>query len=107
MFLHHTEGALAFLKAELKILPTQDALWTTFADAVRTALKKVPAHAPARPDPSTTWPDRLAAREKALEAQIDVLRALRPAVATLYAGLTPEQRKMAEELAGGGPGMRM
>jgi hypothetical protein len=35
MMTGHVEGRLAYLKAELKITPAQETLWTPFADAVR------------------------------------------------------------------------
>jgi hypothetical protein len=103
MMLHHTEGTLAFLKAELQIAAAQEPLWTAFADAMRAAVKKVPPRQ-AAPAP---WPDRLAAREKALEAQLEVVRTYRPAAAALYAALTPEQKKKADMFGTSGMGMRM
>lgn len=106
MMLHHTEGTLAFLKAELQITAAQEAPWAAFADAARAAVKKMPAR-PARTEAPSSWPERLAEGEKALTAQLDVLKTLQPAVAALYAGLTPEQKKKADELTAGPMGMRM
>lgn len=104
MMLHHTEGTLAFMKAELQITSAQETLWTAFADATRAAVKKMPAPAPL----PAAWPERLEAREKALEAQLDVLKTYRPAATALYAALTPEQKKKADDLGvGGRMGMRM
>jgi hypothetical protein len=109
MMLHHTEGYLAFLRTELQITAEQASLWTTFADAARQAVKKLRDQAPTagRPGPAPAWPDRLADQEKKLSVQLDALRTVRPAASALYAGLTPEQRKKADELTSAGMGMRM
>lgn len=103
MMLHHTEGALAFLKAELQITAVQESLWSAFADAMRAAVKKVPA----RQEAPAAWPDRLAAHEKALEAQQEVVRTYRLAATALYAALTSEQKKKADMFGTSGMGMRM
>ena len=63
-----------------------------------------------------TLPDRLTAGENALAARLDSLRKLKAAVDQLYAALTDEQKKTADELTtgpigggmmGGGQGRRM
>jgi hypothetical protein len=120
MMFHHTEGYLAFLKAELQITDAQSTPWTAYADAVRGVAKK--AHeampgmaaapvAPAMPAMpmmavmSASWPDKLAANEKALTEQLDALKSMRPVVTALYAVLTPDQKKKADELGAGAKGM--
>ena len=120
MMLHHTEGYLAFLKAELQITDAQSAPWAGYADAVRSVAKKAreampmtmkmaPAAGspatPAMPAMPTSWPDKLAANEKALNGQLDALKSLQPSVAALYAVLTPDQKKKADELGAGAKGM--
>jgi hypothetical protein len=48
---------------------------------------------------------RMDARIKALETTLDSLNALKPATVALYAVLTDQQRKKADQLLGEGPGM--
>ncbi len=120
MMLHHAEGYLAFLKTELQITDAQNAAWTGYADAVRGVAKKAhpampampgmtPAPGspamPAMPAMSLSWPDRLAANEKDLTAQLDAAKTMRPAVTALYAVLTPDQKKKADALGAGAKGM--
>jgi hypothetical protein len=50
--------------------------------------------------------DRMDARIKALQAKADSLKALKPAMEALYAALTDLQKKEADQLLGGGCGMR-
>lgn len=116
MMLHHTEGYLAFLKAELQITEAQSAPWASYADAVRSVTKKahddrsaMPGRGPsamhamaATPAP---WPDKLAANVKALTGQLDALKSMQPSVTALYAVLTPDQKKKADELGAGAKGM--
>lgn len=128
MMLKHTEGYLAFLKTELQITDAQSAAWTGYADAARNVAKKareampaMPAMA-AMPTPATasgatamppmpamqvSWPDKLAASEKASTAQLDALKTMRPVVTSLYGVLTPEQKKKADELMPNPAGMGM
>jgi hypothetical protein len=97
----HVEGRLAFLKTELKITDAQLPLWNKFADAVRNNAKtagKVMQGSAAGFSQSATVPDRLAAREKLLAAQLDALQKLKVAVDPLYAALSAEQKKTADEI---------
>ncbi len=122
MMRDHTEGYLAFLKTEFQITDAQNASWTAFADAARSHAKKareamppmggmmaMPATPGAAPTPApatmpgmaamqASWPDKLAAGEKALTAQLDALKTMRPVATALYAVLTPGQKKKADEL---------
>ncbi len=97
----HVEGRLAFLKTELKITDAQLPLWSKFADALRNNAKtvgKVVQGSAASGGQSATLPDRLATREKFLIARLDALRNLKAAVDPLYAALSDEQKKTADEL---------
>ncbi len=49
--------------------------------------------------------DRMDARIKAMESMVDSLKTLKPATEALYAVLTDEQKKEADQLLGGGCGM--
>jgi hypothetical protein len=97
----HVEGRLAFLKTELKITDTQLPLWNKFADALRNnakAMSKVMQGGVAGFGQSETVPGRLAARAKLLTAQLDALQNLKVAIDPLYAALSAEQKKTADEI---------
>jgi hypothetical protein len=91
-----TEGRIAFLKTELKITDAQLPLWNTVADAIRANAKSGMGMMDNMGQGSLT--ERLTAREKALAAQAEGLRKFKSAVDPLYAALTDEQKKTADEL---------
>jgi hypothetical protein len=102
------EGRLAYIKADLEITPAQQQAWNAFADAVRarqTAMRS--AHEDmAKAMESGSAPDRMDARIKASQANVDSLKTLKPAMEALYAVLTDLQKKEADKLLGGGCGMK-
>lgn len=111
--LKHVEGRLAFLKTELKITPAQEPQWTKFTDAVRSTAQTAegknagaakPAMMQGGMKPSTA-PERLAHYEKTLAARLETVRALKAAVDPLYASLSDDQKKVADELLMGPMGM--
>ncbi|MGE0279052.1 MAG: Spy/CpxP family protein refolding chaperone [Rhizobiaceae bacterium] len=89
----HTEGRIAFLKTELKITDAQLPLWNAVADAIRASAKSGMDNMG-----QGSLTERLAAREKALAAQAESLRKFKSAVDPLYAALSDEQKKTADEL---------
>ncbi len=106
----HVEGRLAFIKAELKITDAQLTVWNKFADAVRDNAKTMGQAMQTRmtgASQSGTLPDKLALREKIMAAHLEALRNLTAAVNPLYAALSPEQKKTADELMPGPMGMMM
>jgi hypothetical protein len=54
---------------------------------------------------ATTLPDKLALREKMMTAHLEALHQLKTAVDPLYAALSDEQKKTADELLMGPMGM--
>ena len=102
----HVEGRIAFLKAELKITDAQLPLWNAVAGAMRDHAKSM-ATMPG--EQTGTLPGRLAAMDKTMAARIDALHKLKAAVDPLYAALTDEQKKVADELTAdiGDEAMRM
>jgi hypothetical protein len=101
MMASHAEGRLAFLKTELKITDAQSAQWNAFAEAVRAnakGMKDMHAAMMEQRTQSMTLPDRLGLHEKMLSAHLDALRRLSSAVGPLYAALTDEQKKTADEI---------
>jgi len=103
----HVEGRLAFLKTELKITDGQLPLWNAVADAIRANAKGMGAMAEGMMGSTQTaaLPDKLAAREKMLTARLEALRKFKAVVDPLYAALSDEQKKTADELIMGPMGM--
>jgi len=107
MMAGHVEGRLAFLKTELKITDAQLPLWNGVADAIRASAKSVSEMSgPMMGGMHTgTLPEKLAAREKMMTAHLEALRKFKAAVDPLYAALSDEQKKTADELLIGPIGM--
>jgi len=103
----HVEGRLAFLKTELKITDAQLPLWNPLADAMRANAKTMGDMAGGMMGGSqtATLPDKLAMREKMMTAHLEALRKFKAAVDPLYAALSDEQKKTADELLIGPMGM--
>lgn len=103
----HVEGRIAFLKAELKITDAQAPQWNAFADTLRSNAKAYQAmHAQMTSGgmPSA-WPDRLAAQQKVLSTRLDAMKAIEAAAKPLYAVLSDEQKKTADQLFASPMGM--
>jgi hypothetical protein len=106
--LKHVEGRLAFLKAELKITPAQEPQWSKFADVVRSAAANAQAAMPPMKHggaQASSAPDRLGQYEKMLVSRLETIRALKGAVDPLYASLSDDQKKVADELLMGPMGV--
>ena len=103
----HVEGRLAFLKTELKITDAQLPLWNAVADAMRANAKNMGDMAGGMMGGSqtATLPDKLAMREKMITTHLEALRKFKAAVDPLYAALSDEQKKTADELLIGPMGM--
>jgi hypothetical protein len=102
----HTEGRIAFLRAELKITDSQTPAWNAFAEAVRTNARKINEASSAAATAQTLL-QRVAAQEVQLKARLEGLQGLRGALTALDATFSEEQKKVAEELLPGGAGMGM
>lgn len=97
----HVEGRIAFLKAELKITDDQLPLWNAVAGAMRDdarSMATMSGDMAGMTAQSKALPERLATREKLMAARLDAMRTLSAAVGPLYAALTDEQKKVADEL---------
>jgi hypothetical protein len=108
MMAGHVEGRLAFLKTELNITEAQLPLWNGVADAIRANAKSVGAMMSGgmfAGYKAATLPDKLALREKMMTAHLEALRRFKAAVDPLYAALSPEQKKTADQLLMGPMGM--
>jgi hypothetical protein len=96
----HVEGHIAYLKAELGITEAQLPQWNAFADAMREGAKSmqtamaanmgagVPAAAPTRSDAMIAM----------MTVRLDSMKKTSDAGKALYAVLTDEQKKSADEL---------
>ncbi len=99
----HVEGRLAFLRAEIGISEVQTPAWNSFADAVRKASKDMmmamPMMAPkaAKGD----WLGNLERHEKMMASHIESLHAIRASAEPLYAALSEDQKRIANELMAG------
>jgi hypothetical protein len=85
------EGRLAYLKAELGITDAQTSAWDDYG-----MIKAM--H-------SGNAVDRLDAHVKAMESMVESLKALKPPTVALYAVLSDDQKKKADQLLGGCCGM--
>jgi len=103
----HIEGRIAFLKTELKITEAQQPLWDAVADAMRANTKDMTgmANCMSMMQSPGTLPEKLAAREKDMSAQLEALRKLKMAVEPLYAALSEDQKKTADQLMVGPMGI--
>ena len=109
----HVEGRIAFLKAELKITETQMLQWNAFVEALRANARRM-SGMPAimmqsgmmgQGGPSVSAPDRIDRMEKMMTAMLEAVKATKAALAPLYAVLTDEQKKVADQLINGPMGM--
>lgn len=105
----HIEGRIAFLKAELKITEAETPQWKAYADALRKSVAqagRLRAETMQRMALSTDLPARLASQEQLLRDRLDLLHQQGPSLLALYAALSEEQKRTADQLlAPGGMGM--
>ena len=101
------EGRLAYIKADLEIADAQMAAWDAYANAVRArhATMEGMRAEMMKAKESGSALQRLDARIKAMESKLDSFKALKPVTEGLYAILSDEQKKKADQLLGGGCGM--
>ncbi|MBM3538348.1 MAG: hypothetical protein FJX55_10995 [Alphaproteobacteria bacterium] len=95
------EGRLAFIKTELKISDAQLPAWNAFAEAVRTNATTMHAEHQfmhGRVGPDVSLPDRLAAQANAFAAHAEEMAKLKTVLDPLYASLSAEQKKTADEI---------
>jgi len=97
----HTEGSIAFLKAELKITDAELPAWNALADAMRAdSAESEQLHQAAhdaRGKPMTAV-DRLDLREHMLQNAAAHVAKIDAAFKPLYASLSDEQKQAADEL---------
>ena len=94
------EGQLAYFRTELQLTEAQAPLWNAFADRVRDQSERLrqatqQAMAAAGPGPA---PQQMERRIALLSAHLEATRTFALAAAPLYAALSEEQRRTADEL---------
>ena len=103
MMSSHVEGRLAFLKTELKITADQSAAWDRFADAYRAAGTSMHAmQGSMMAMMQGDLPSRFAAHQKMMSAHLDAMKAISGPLDALYAVLSADQKKSADDLIGMG-----
>jgi hypothetical protein len=97
------EGRIAFIKAELAITDAQKSVWDAYATALRKNLESMQtmhntmmsASSPATPV------ERLDLHISAMESRLQSLKEVKPALSALYAALSDDQKKTADDLLTG------
>ena len=103
----HVESRIAFLKTELRITDAQKPQWEAFANILRESARTHQSmhEQMTKGGMPSSWPERLAFQQKSLSARLNSLNDLEAAAKPLYASLTEEQRKIADQLLSGPMGM--
>jgi hypothetical protein len=98
------EGRIAFLKAELAIADAQKTVWSAYADVLRRNFENMKtSHKTMMEAMQNKTPvERLDARINVMEKRLKMLKEIKPALGALYAALSADQRKKADEVMGMG-----
>ena len=103
---NHIEGRLAYINAELKITEAQGSLWNAYAAAARDNANAMRAHCTTMMNKrGANLLDRLDQHEQLMAAQLDAVRAMNKSLKPLYAALSDDQKKTADQLFWGPMGM--
>ena len=96
------DGRLAYLKDELKITDAQTDAWNAYADAIRNRVSVMQGMRESMIGSMQKGNavDRMDVRIKGMEAMLKSMKAVKPATEKLYAVLTDEQKKVADDLIG-------
>ena len=91
-------GRIAFLKAELKITPQQEAPWSKVAEAMRLNAKAIDATRAQKVEGPQSAVQALETRSRFAETMAKNTERMLTAFRPLYQTLSPDQQKMADEL---------
>jgi hypothetical protein len=99
----HSEGRIAFLKAELAVTDLQKGAWEAYAAAIKKNLEGMQGMRPAmmKVMKAKSPVERLDAHIGTMESRLGALKELKPALTNLYGALSEEQKKKADELLTG------
>jgi hypothetical protein len=95
-----TVGRVAFLKAELGITDAQKSEWVAYAEKIKGNLQNMQGMWQTMKTvfDAKTPADRLDAQIAAMDSRLASLKEIRPALSKLYAALSSEQKKKADEV---------
>lgn len=99
----HAEGRIAFLKAELAITDAQNAAWEAYAAQIRknlTSMQDMQKTMMSMMDAKSPV-ERIDARIAMMEKRTQALKDIKPALAAMYAGLSVDQQKKADQFLTG------
>lgn len=98
-----SEGRIAFLKAELAITSAQQPVWDSYAAALKKNLTGMQGMRQTMMTAMTgkTAVERLNAQITAMEGRLSTLKQVKPALDKLYAALSDDQKKKADQLLTG------
>lgn len=96
------DSRLAHLKTELKITDGQADVWKAYVDAIKARVTVMQGLRTTMMDAmdKSGAVDRMDIRIKSMEAMVESMKAVKPATEKLYAALTAEQKKAADQLIG-------
>ncbi|WP_448045896.1 Spy/CpxP family protein refolding chaperone [Bradyrhizobium liaoningense] len=96
-------GRIAFLKAELGITDAQKTVWDAYAETIKGNLQSMQGmwQTMKTVAEAKTPADRLGAQIAAMESRVAALKEVKPALEKLYAALSDEQKKKADEVLTG------
>jgi hypothetical protein len=97
----NVETSLGQLHYQLRITPAQEAAFATFVAAMRENARMSP---PTAPPANADAVSQLQLAIQYGQQEVDGMRRLLPALQTLYAALTPQQRAIANQVFRQGPG---
>jgi len=97
------EGRIAFIKAELAVTDAQNSVWEAYAAALRKNLESMQRmHKTMRSAASPVNPvERLDLHISMMDSRLQSLKEVKPALAALYAALSDDQKKKADDLLTG------
>ena len=96
------DGRLAYLKGELNITDAQSEAWNGYTNAIKVRVDVMQGVRQAMTEAMQKGNAmaRMDARIKSMEAMVESMKAVKPATEKLYAVLTDEQKKEADQLIG-------
>jgi hypothetical protein len=96
------DGRLAYLKSELNITDAQIEAWNGYAEAAKgqVAVMQGMHNGMMEAMQKGSAIERMDARIKSMQAMVEAMNTVKPATEKLYAVLTAEQKKSADQLIG-------
>jgi hypothetical protein len=97
------DGRIAFLKAELGITDAQKSVWDPYAEAIKRNLQNMQGMWQTMKTvlEAKTPGDRLDAQIAAMDSRLAALKEIKPVLSKLYAALSDEQKKKADDVLTG------